>query len=212
MSSPLLSSSISKVCIHVHLMKDRAVRNLHCGSGEIRRIVVLTDIWEHVQNLAPCPINRCWTWSYCELLWYTMTVLESVYDVKYLPLVYYDKFQEHKCEHSSHALLEVLLNLRHSWRICAEVLRTFVQTHAAVRFRVIMTLIWQTYLLNVSYYHNLLSFTMTDISRHYVGDAARLRSTTRGPPSRERERRWASWRIVTQVIPRKARVEYDSCV
>ena len=61
-------------------------------------------------------------------------------DKKNFTVVYYDKFQEHKCEHSTHAVVEVLSNLHHSWCICAEVLRTFVQTQAAVPFRVIMTL------------------------------------------------------------------------
>jgi len=69
-----------------------------------------------------------------------MTVLESMGGVKYPTVVYYDKFQEHKCENSSHAFVEVLSNVRHSWLICAEILRTFVQTQAAVQFCVIMTL------------------------------------------------------------------------
>jgi hypothetical protein len=34
--------------------------------------------------------------------------------VKYLTVVYYDKFQEHKCENSSHIFVDVLSNLRHS--------------------------------------------------------------------------------------------------
>jgi hypothetical protein len=95
---------------------------------------------------------------------------------------YYDKFQEHKCENSSHAFLEVLSNLCHSWRICAEVLRTFVQTHAAVQFRVIMILIRKKYLLNVSYYYHLLSFTMSHTRRHVAGGAARLRPKNRAHP------------------------------
>ena len=69
-----------------------------------------------------------------------MTVLESMSVVEYFTVVYYDKFQEHKCENSSHAFVEVLSNSRHSWRICVEVLGTFVQTQAAVQFRVIMAL------------------------------------------------------------------------
>jgi hypothetical protein len=69
-----------------------------------------------------------------------MTVLESLGGVKYFTVVYYDKFQEHKCENSGHAVVDVLSNLRHSWRICANVLRTFVQTQPAVQFCVIMTL------------------------------------------------------------------------
>jgi len=69
-----------------------------------------------------------------------MTVLESVGGFKYLTVVYRGKFQEHKCENSSHVFVQVLSNLRHSWRICAQVLRTFVQTQAAVQFRVIMIL------------------------------------------------------------------------
>jgi hypothetical protein len=65
-----------------------------------------------------------------------MTVLESMGGVKYFTVVYYNKL----CEHSNHAVVEVLSNLHHSWRICAEVLRTFVQTQAAVQFPVIMIL------------------------------------------------------------------------
>jgi hypothetical protein len=37
-----------------------------------------------------------------------MTVVESIEDIKYLTVVYYDKFQEHKCENSKHAFLRVL--------------------------------------------------------------------------------------------------------
>jgi hypothetical protein len=69
-----------------------------------------------------------------------MTVLESMGGVKYFTVVFYDKFQEHMCENSSHAFVEALSNLRHSWRICAEVLRTFVQTQVAAQLPVIMTL------------------------------------------------------------------------
>jgi len=101
--------------------------------------------------------------------------------VKHFTGVYYDNFQEHKYENSSHVVVEVLSNLRHSWRICAKVLRTFVQTQPAIQFRLIMNLMWPKYSLNVSYYDHLLSFTKSDTCRHDAEDAERLRSTMWAP-------------------------------